>query len=556
MYTLEALIFAALMVITGSGVVLSGNSDECMDDLSAATARIIELETLLETTELRASILSDKVSRLQTTLNDLNETHRTIGIVALAAIFLLATSYLVVVFSRAVRSLLGGVADYVAVSAGYRIPPRDVELQTLIPRQQQSPSNPITVTADVHPQHVLESSVPGSNYKVTENYPKCQFQIEIETIDGSSCVGQGFRLDDFLVTAGHVVSQLILKGYESITLTTMSGSVLVPVSAFEICEGADMAYLAFSQVGHQRLSLQKAKIVDKKFSYTRLVSRAYTLQSFTEGSITPQGKGQLYYEGSSRLGFSGAPYMWNTSVIAMHQGSYRVGYGIDVHLMKSFLPKWTAEGGDFMTGDRIAREIVEDYFTKGHHPEFYQTPGEIRFLHKGEYKVVDSDQMTDELWDVINYCEGKGTKPFRIQESNVPSLNQVVLESNKKLSEKLLESNMILADVLSEKIETTTRSSDLAVQQLGEALKDLKVRHIDAPAPSTTKNLNIPHLAGEVVVQDHGRSTLVTDAQRLEKMTSSLQSRISKLENQLRSDGRPLTRAQPNAALPSTVRST
>nr|UGO57603.1 MAG: hypothetical protein 2 [Riboviria sp.] len=527
------------------------DTDQCSYDLrEVQTAYHIALNRA-EQAESSLEILRYENERMQGKLDSNAALHTVLMIAAGVMVVFLVLAVIFRASVRATRHLFGGISEYIAARAGYVREPRLIPMRDVHTDDSSSPG----------PSLVLEANVEGSLYRKTEKIPKCQFEVQYDSSSGITTAGQGVRIGDYLLTAGHVITKLLAAEVETVYIVTSSGRVPTHIGSWTTLVKVDAAYMGFIQSAHQCLALSKASLIDNKYaSYTSLPVRVHTMANFTDGSISDRRNGTVWYHGSTKAGFSGAPYMWGEKVVAMHQGSYNIGYGQDYHLLMSFLPTHTLEANmGEGTGGRIYEEIIEDFFRKGTRPDYYLTPGEIRIKKGNQYYTVDIDEMPDKLNDIIQYCEGHQDRP-RVLESNVLvsdelediAQKQSIEDYNRIQSEKLdlvMDKIVLNNQKLSDHIIVTKMDTDEKLTDLANGLHSLTVRHIDVPANGVdvSKNCQSPP-----DVEANGRSDRAINVQSFELMQRQLQSLTSRLENMASMIGRTSTPAQQKRASRNT----
>lgn len=174
---------------------------------------------------------------------------------------------------------------------------------------------------------VLESAQPGSPI-VDIKDPKFQFMVTDAAAGTPFVYGRGCRMSlngqDCLVTAAHVLSELP----DDIGLRGPGGAIVVKRNDFKLLPNIDIAYLPYTSV-HSVLALAKAKTASPQQGQMACVS-ASGKGSFGVISEAPFF-GRIYYTGSTRAGFSGAPYYLGNIVYGIHLGSAgNANFGVEI----------------------------------------------------------------------------------------------------------------------------------------------------------------------------------------------------------------------------------
>lgn len=234
----------------------------------------------------------------------------------------------------------------------------------------------------------LERAMPGSDYEGAPE-PSCQAEIIGQVAGSKVLLGQGFLLnvskdvEDFMfVTAQHVIGEItelyIKKGDRFVEITS---------DLFKWVEGTDMMYYPMPHRQVSAVGLKPARPVDLREELTTAV---HAFQQRTHG-VTKHAPtfGRVIYMGSSREGFSGAPYLINNRVVGMHTGSCasgNQGYSID-YINCNILLSEKRRYED--TGDNLFRA-----YESGEQVEVRYTgdPETLQARYKGKYYNIKNDE--------------------------------------------------------------------------------------------------------------------------------------------------------------------
>jgi len=158
-------------------------------------------------------------------------------------------------------------------------------------------------------------------------------------------LGVATRLNNWLVVPYHVIaSEEILAAL--IMRSTESDAIKFETSKFTVIDG-DLAAIQLSEATFSQLGLVKAAIIgiegemmvtltssskDPEMSFGTLVNDVYVF-------------GGVVYRGSTKGGFSGAPYMVAKNIAGIHLGGGQTNYGVSATYIMSLLqkPEETAE---------------------------------------------------------------------------------------------------------------------------------------------------------------------------------------------------------------------
>lgn len=480
------------------------------------------------------------------------------------SVFLLYTLISAVV--RGTSNVFRGMIDYIMARSGFiRLNgpqgTHDVPLVNLARTRSEALVSGVS-TPD---SGTLEANVEGSIYKPTKAFPKCQIELQYVDSTGRTIVaGQGFRLGDYFVTARHLISELEYHGYQDLFIIANGSRVVSHINQWAQSPDIDLAYLPWNQSLHQCLARSKAELLELKSMHARIPLKVYSLASFTEGYLQPHPyDSRVWYYGSTKKGFSGCPYMWENKVVAMHLGSHEYGYGVDCHLIKSFLPRHTLESDSSDTGLKMIQNTIEKFYSEGVIPDYYLTPGEIRIRIGDKYIVEDVDDMPDEFMDIVDYNEGKRTKPQRkgakswrnecdVQAQPEPEATEKepVAESQPTVSS--IVDQAVSAYIQAQEARTMVKIEDLRVRDTAERLAATIRRadqYDDQPSvvPDSPKNSKRPPVA-----EGSGKQDLAAAVLSQGKILNRLQSQISQLDKKISSTGQQSTRAPRSAASPNT----
>jgi len=238
----------------------------------------------------------------------------------------------------------------------------------------------VKLTPDV--VHTPEVHMPGSNY-FTMEAPAGQFAF----MANGKPVGHGLRIGDFLVAPTHVVSQVsIIKASNS------KGEVtLYDLSAFTWSELAtDVSFLPLPSQVH----MPKARIGPVQPGMARVTCNEPN--SGTVGQVSLLAFDLVAYMGSTRAGFSGAGYVQNGAVVAMHLGGNGVAnLGIPTELISLRLRAvvYQAESSDYdILMEKLSksqrRQLGIDMRETG-------DPDMVEVQVKGRYYRIERDEYED-----------------------------------------------------------------------------------------------------------------------------------------------------------------
>lgn len=228
-----------------------------------------------------------------------------------------------------------------------------------------------------------ESAVPGSPFMVSNTKPTFQASVWVK-IDGRwKFSGEGFRCDKYFVTAAHV-----LMG-KDIRIVSQAATVEVLLEQFEIMS-VDIAVLLLTPQVVSKLSLTSARFgpsVEQKFM-AEVYAGGYKTIGFVEQF---DAFGYVRYSGSTKHGFSGAPYVTGKSlVVGMHLASSGANVGYDGAFIDALIRKLNESSEDWLL-DQVKAGFVK----KLRFQQSPVSPDEYMVKVRGKYILCDSDTMND-----------------------------------------------------------------------------------------------------------------------------------------------------------------
>nr|WQM60699.1 MAG: VP1 protein [Solemoviridae sp. 2] len=249
-----------------------------------------------------------------------------------------------------------------------------------------------------------EKFMAGSPY---EKVPAHKSQLEIRVqVDGEwRLLGQGFRLNsEHLVTAYHVISDVVQRGTNTLRLVNSSNpnkyiDVAVSIFAnrkFDICS-AVLPPAVWSE-----LQITTPTI-------PALATRDPTTVSVSSGKLGSRGLIQtmdqgpyMSYLGSTKEGFSGAPYYIGNTILAMHIGAGKANLAIDINFVSAVVFK--KEAIDYSdSAEKLVRHLtsVADSGRKISYRSM--DPSEIYVYFNGKYMSLDYDTLSDKIKSSLEY---------------------------------------------------------------------------------------------------------------------------------------------------------
>jgi len=195
----------------------------------------------------------------------------------------------------------------------------------------------------------LESAVIGSNFTTVprSKIPKVQVAVYSITREGtlSRYLGVATRIGDWLVVPQHVIA-----AEEVISLLSMASepalSYKIGTEGFEPIEG-DLSAMRMSEENFSKLGMVKASLATVEDASMSSVTSSSKDPEVSFGILTHDTKvfGAMVFQGSTKGGFSGAPYMIGRQIAGIHLGGGVMNYGLNATYIQALLqkPEETAE---------------------------------------------------------------------------------------------------------------------------------------------------------------------------------------------------------------------
>lgn len=264
--------------------------------------------------------------------------------------------------------------------------------------------------------YLPERAMPGSPYVNADSLPGFQASI-FELIDGAwREVGQCFRVGQVLLTAGHVVK----AGAQRLRIQANRGMLEITQDRFLIVdEYTDLAYAILDDREFTKLGLSKARLIPAGADgYSISFASAQTSVERTTGNVQMalSGSNKLFgyvrYTGSTRPGYSGAPYYMANNVYGMHLGASAENIGYDAAYITMKIRNLQESSHDFF------EKLVENARGRGKKLLVRSTgdPDIVEVFVRGHYARFDRDEVADimeELPGSITFDDesGNGRRP-------------------------------------------------------------------------------------------------------------------------------------------------
>lgn len=276
-------------------------------------------------------------------------------------------------------------------------------LQHYWPKVEAAYSNSIGFT----PERVL----PGSVLESQALQPDFQASVYTDRIDDQKLLprGQCFRYKQYLMTVAHVLEgsskvRIVSTRFCQIQHKFVDHQLDLDLTRFRVLD-VDLAMAELTPKEWSSLCMSSAKVANSIPTHGMVVKvSAFGQQS--HGMLRQHSAfGFVQYEGSTRGGFSGAPYHIQNTVFGIHAGGDTLNVGYDITYVMAILrelPYSPEDSADYL--ERQVRRYGGDF-------EWEPSPisaGEFRIRVGGAYHIVDADVL-DELQQKVGK-QGKYVK--------------------------------------------------------------------------------------------------------------------------------------------------
>lgn len=259
------------------------------------------------------------------------------------------------------------------------------------PKVEAAYSNTIGFT----PERVL----PGSVLESQAIQPDFQASVYTDRLDDQKLLprGQCFRYKQYLMTVAHVLEgssnvRIVSTRFDRNQHKFVDYQLDLELTRFKVID-VDLAIAELQPKEWSSLCMSSAKVANSIPTHGMVVKvSAFGQQS--HGMLRQHSAfGLLQYEGSTRGGFSGAPYHIQNTVFGIHAGGDTLNVGFDITYVSAILrelPYSPEDSADYL--EQQVRRYGGDFDWE----PSPVSPGEFRVRVGGAYHIVDSDVL-DEL---------------------------------------------------------------------------------------------------------------------------------------------------------------
>lgn len=237
-----------------------------------------------------------------------------------------------------------------------------------------------------------ESVRPDSEF-FESNCPDCQFAVFVDFDNTKKLIGHGFRFEDQLIMPAHVLGVFPEKLWITKGRRVESGwyyDNMVRASKFNWV--SLMADVVIAKIGEQQIpGLKKAKVTPYWGNPMVSISTCFDTKNSSIGPMKQSSFGMLEYAGSTRSGFSGAVYMLENKVAAMHLGGGVANVAVAASYLATlaFQPE-SSEVAALRNALKRARKEEIQWSTTG-------DPDLVQVHVRGRYYRVDREEF-DEVY--------------------------------------------------------------------------------------------------------------------------------------------------------------
>lgn len=335
--------------------------------------------------------------------------------------------------------------------------------------------------------HLPESTREGSDY-FTSKRPDYIAGVYIANRISRTYLGTAFRIGDYLVTCAHIYDTVPI---EHLTFVMYDKNDKEHIATGRYIKDEDVVRVAADIVAIRVSAFQSFPI--KQASIGPMTGKNFVrVQSFHEshntsiGILSPDAGiyGSWIYNGSTRKGYSGSPYIYGDRVVGIHLGGGAYNYGFSTTLIQARLVrKEDTEEETIKAQLRAARDEEIEVHRTGN-------PDEVELGINGKYHIMDFDDWhrlkTDRAEYQAQLQRGYSRRDYE-EEAAV----------TKEDVEALLESFLSTKHLV---VEETTKETPLPLGEDGKSTvtEELKIsglpkncQEVDATTLVSTK-VNMP----------------------------------------------------------------
>lgn len=253
---------------------------------------------------------------------------------------------------------------------------------------------------------VVKESVRENSIETSSARPRCQILVGRKEGDFFDVFGSAIRIHNSMVVPTHVLQDAASEGY--VYFKGSTNVIRILLDEFEILD-TDVSYRNLSDTQWSVLGAPTVKLFEK-FNTTEIVSIVGVCGKGTVGKLIPDNTifGRVTYLGTTKSGYSGAPYMKGTQVVGMHCWGGRENAGYSASYLKVKL--------DIVNKERP--ESTEDFLLKVFknkrfdHRDVKNYGSEVIVKYEGQYHQIDYEEwqkVEDQFQEIVNYDDSEST---------------------------------------------------------------------------------------------------------------------------------------------------
>lgn len=255
-------------------------------------------------------------------------------------------------------------------------------------------------------------------------------------------LGSGFRLEDWIITAKHVINQVTQK---DMLLTTSKSFMVVDKTAWiPVAGNVDMCAMKYTgEITKLGLSKTTAhKIADLNGLPATVSSYGKETSSYLKaGPRSGMAAELVMYTGSTQPGFSGAPYMVHGKAVAMHIGSDVYGIGYNINYLLSIIKQTPQLAGFVRESSDMMEELIAGIDSGD--VKYSVRPGTLVLQKGAEFYTFDEElDVYDDMWDAIERRRGRLAKGSKLN----PNVSEFVYDPESQVI-KILDSECFTREV-------------------------------------------------------------------------------------------------------------
>lgn len=206
--------------------------------------------------------------------------------------------------------------------------------------------------------------------------------------------GQCFRHKNFLMTVAHVVENTTRA--RVVATRFMHGEFVdfeleIDTARFRVFD-VDMAVVELTPGEWSKLNMTKCKVATSIPAHGVMAKVVANGQQSYGMVKQHETFGMLKYDGSTRGGFSGAPYHSNSTVYGVHAGADYLNVGFDITYINAImreLPYHPEDSADYL------ERMIQRFNGEFEWEPSPVSPGEFRVRVGGSYHIIDSETLDE-----------------------------------------------------------------------------------------------------------------------------------------------------------------